>query len=127
MIAHPDIVERLASAPPNNLGSSILAQRAALAGLAIRDEWFPGVLAAQRRNQALIKAAADGVPGLRLPICPSHGNFVVLECHELAIRPEALVAAYAEHGIMIRQGGYHTPNFGDRFVKVSVTVPEAWV
>ena len=28
---------------------------------------------------------------------------------------------------MIRQGAYHTPTFGDRFVKVSVTVPQAWV
>lgn len=27
---------------------------------------------------------------------------------------------------MIRQGSYHTPTFGDRFVKVSTTVPEAW-
>ena len=28
---------------------------------------------------------------------------------------------------MIRQGAYHTPTFGDRFVKVSTTVPTAWV
>ena len=27
---------------------------------------------------------------------------------------------------MIRQGTYHTKTFGDRFVKVSLTVPEAW-
>ena len=127
VIAHPDMIERLAAAAPNNLGSSILAQRAALAGLRIKDSWFPGVLAGQRHNQALIKAAADGIPGLAMPVYPSNGNFVVLECHALGIRPEALVAAYAERGIMIRQGAYHTPTFGDRFVKVSVTVPQAWV
>jgi len=28
---------------------------------------------------------------------------------------------------MIRQGAYHTPNFGDRFIKVSTSVPTAWV
>jgi hypothetical protein len=28
---------------------------------------------------------------------------------------------------MIRQGAYHTPTFGDRFIKVSTTVPTAWV
>ena len=127
VIAHPDMIERLAAAPPNNLGSSILAQRAALAGLRIKDEWFPGVLAEQRGNQALIKAAADRIPGLSMPVYPSNGNFVVLECHALGVRPEALVTAYAERGIMIRQGAYHTPTFGDRFVKVSVTVPRAWV
>ncbi len=27
---------------------------------------------------------------------------------------------------MIRQGAYHTPTFGDRFVKISTTVPSAW-
>lgn len=127
VIAHPDVVERLAAAPPNNLGSSILAQRAALAGLKIKNEWFPAVLAEQRGNQALIKEAADRIPGLVMPVYPSNGNFIVLETVGLGIRPEALVAAYAEHKIMIRQGAYHTPTFGDRFVKVSVTVPRPWV
>ena len=127
LVAHPDMVERLAASPPNNLGSSLLAQRAALAGLAVKDEWFPAVLAEQRANQALIKAAVDAIPGLVMPVYPSHGNFVVLECDALGIRPEALVAAFAEHDIMVRQGAYHTPTFGDRFIKVSVSVPRAWV
>ncbi len=127
IIAHADIVEKLAASPPNNLGSSILAQRAALAGLEIKDEWFPRVLQEQRDNQALIKTASDKIPGLEMPVYPSHGNFIVLETQGAGVRPEALVAAYAEHKIMIRQGAYHTPTFGDRFVKVSVTVPRAWV
>ncbi|MBV8851080.1 MAG: pyridoxal phosphate-dependent aminotransferase [Methylobacteriaceae bacterium] len=127
VIVHPDLAERLAAAPPNNLGSSLLAQRAALAGLAIKDEWFPGVLAEQRTNQALIKEAVDRLPGLVMPVYPSNGNFIVLECDALGIHPEALVSAYAEHRIMIRQGAYHTPTFGDRFVKVSTSVPKAWI
>jgi aspartate/methionine/tyrosine aminotransferase len=127
VIVHPDLAERLAAAPPNNLGSSLLAQRAALAGLAIKDEWFPAVLAEQRENQALIKQAVDRLPGLAMPVYPSNGNFIVLECDALGIRPEALVSAYAQHRIMIRQGAYHTPTFGHRFVKVSTSVPKAWV
>ena len=127
MIADPDVVEQLASAPPNNLGSSLLSQRAALAGLAIKDEWFPGVLALTRDNQAMIHAAVARVPGLSMPVYPSNGNFIVIECGGSGVRPEALVAAYGERGIMIRQGSYHTPTFGDRFVKVSTSVPKAWV
>ena len=127
MVVDPDLAERLAAAPPNILGASILAQRAALAGLAIKREWFPQVLAMQRDNQALIKEAVDRIPGLSMPVYPSHGNFVIIECDRLGIRPEALVAAFAEQGIMIRQGAYHTPTFGDRFVKVSVSVPREWV
>jgi len=127
VIADPGIIEMLASSPPNNLGSSLLAQRAAIAGLAIKDEWFPGVLKQTRDNQALVKAACDRVEGMLVPVYPSNGNFLVLECAGAGIKPEALVAAYAEHDIMIRQGAYHTPNFGDRFVKVSVSVPTSWV
>jgi aspartate/methionine/tyrosine aminotransferase len=127
IIADPDIVEQLAAAPPNNLGSSMLAQRAALAGLAIKDEWFPGALALTRSNQAMIFEALKTIPGLSMPVYPSNGNFIVIECSESGVRPEALVAAYAERGIMIRQGAYHTPNFGDRFVKVSTSVPASWV
>lgn len=127
VVASPDLIERLAAAPPNNLGSNIMSQRGALAGLAIKDDWFPGALAMTRANQALVKDASDKIEGLSIPVFPSHGNFLVIECAALGITPEALVAAYQKHNIMIRQGAYHTPVFGNRFVKVSVSVPTAWV
>lgn len=127
VVAHGDVVERLASAPPNNLGSSIFAQRAAAAGLRVKSEWFPAVLAQQRNNQRLVKEAVDRIEGLRMPVYPSNGNFVVIETAGSGVSPEALVAEYQAHNIMIRQGAYHTPTFGDRFVKVSVSVPEEWV
>lgn len=127
IVGSPDMAERLTAAQPNILGSSILAQRAAIAGLAIKDEWFPGVLANQRANQKMIKDAVDRLPGLAMPVFPSNGNFIIIECGEAGVRPEALAACYQERGIMIRQGSYHTPTFGDRFVKVSTTVPSAWV
>ncbi len=41
--------------------------------------------------------------------------------------PKRLAAVFAQRGIMIRQGSYHTPRFGSRFVKVSTTVPTEWV
>ncbi len=126
VVSHPDIVEKLAGAPPNNLGSNILAQRAALAGLAIKKEWFPGVLATQRANQELIKRAVDGVEGVSMPVYPSNANFIIIECNDPALRPEALCAVYQERNILIRQGSYHTKTFGDRFVKVSTTVPPEW-
>ena len=62
-----------------------------------------------------------------MPVYPSNGNFIVLETQGAGVAPEALVAQYQERKIMIRQGAYHTPNFGDRFVKVSTSVPTEWV
>jgi len=64
---------------------------------------------------------------LNVPIYPSNGNFVIIECVELGLQPEALATVYAQRGIMIRQGSYHTPRFGARFVKVSTTVPSEWI
>jgi len=125
-IAHPDTIERLAAAPPNNLGSNVLSQRAAIAGLKSKAEWFPDIQRRQRRNQARVAEAAQAVPGLHVPVYPSQANLLIVETVDAGIRPEALVAAYQQEGIMIRQGRYHTERFGDRFVKVSLTVPEAW-
>jgi aspartate/methionine/tyrosine aminotransferase len=127
VVASPDLAARLAAAPPNNLGSSIVAQRAAIAGLRTKDEWFPAIDAAQRENQERIQAAAKTLGGYALAVFPSHGNFVAMDVTEAGVHPEALCQAYLEHDILIRQGGYHTQRFASRFVKISTTVPQAWV
>jgi aspartate/methionine/tyrosine aminotransferase len=127
MVAHPDVIEALASAPPNNLGSNVLSQRAALAGLQVKADWFPGVLTTQRANQAMIHDAVGGVDGLAMPVYPSNGNFVIIDVTDAGIAPEALVEAYQRRNIMIRQGGYHTERFARHFVKVSTTVPAQWM
>jgi len=85
------------------------------------------VRSTDRANKAMIQEAASAIEGLALPIMPSHGNFLVLETIAAGIRPEALVECYRRQGIMIRQGTYHTQRFGDRFVKISTSVPQAWV
>jgi aspartate/methionine/tyrosine aminotransferase len=127
MVGDPGLIARLAAAPPNNLGSSLLAQRAAVAGLAIKAEWFPGVLAQSRENQRRIIAAVSGLPGLSVPVPRSNGNFLIIETGADAPAPEAICAAFARRNILIRQGAYHTPAFGHRFVKISTSVPAAWV
>lgn len=126
LVTHPDLAERFAAAPPNNLGSSILAQRGAIAGLKVKGEWFPQVLAAQRHSQERVRDVAEAC-GLHLPVFPSNGNFLVVECDRAGLRPEAICMTMAKQNIQIRHGGYHTKAFGDRFIKVSVSVPTEWV
>jgi histidinol-phosphate aminotransferase len=127
VVANRQIIERLAAYSTATLGSSVIAQRAAQAGLAVKKEWMADVQRIQRRNQAAIKERVDSIPGLFVPVYPSQGNFVIIECAPLGLKPEALAAVFAQRGIMIRQGTYHTPRFGSRFVKVSTTVPTDWV
>lgn len=126
LVAHPDLVERLAASPPNNLGSNVISQRAAIAGLRASAEWMPDVNRRQRRNQAQIYEAVNRIPGMKVAVYPSQANFLVVECIDAGITPEALCEAFIPEGIMIRQGSYHTPTFGHRFVKIATTVPEDW-
>ena len=126
MVAAPDLIEEFAGQAASVLGASVIAQRAALAGLAVKAEWMADVRAVDRRNKAMIHVAAAAIPRLALPIFPSHGNFLVLETIDAGVRPEALVECYRRQGIMIRQGTYHTQRFGDRFVKISTSVPTPW-
>jgi histidinol-phosphate aminotransferase len=127
LVAAPALVEEIAGHATSVLGASVVAQRAALAGLAVKQEWMQEVRRADRGNKEMIREAVAAIPHLVLPIFPSHGNFLVLETLGAGVRPEALVECYRRQGIMIRQGTYHTQRFGDRFVKVSTSVPSPWV
>lgn len=124
LVAPAAMLEDFAAQSSGVLGASVIAQRAALAGLAVKPEWMATVRATTRANNALIREAALAIPGFSVPVWPSHGNFLVIETGGL--RPEALVEAANRDGIMIRQGAYHTARFGHRFVKVSTSVPRDW-
>jgi aspartate/methionine/tyrosine aminotransferase len=126
LIGSPKLLSCFAKLAPNNLGSNVLSQRAAIAGLQRKAEWFPHANAIQRDNQALIRKTVDSLPGFHLPVYPSNGNFLVVECIEADVQPEAIVTEMQKHNIMIRQGSYHTARFGHRFIKVSTTVPKEW-
>ena len=126
LVASPGLLARILPHSQAPLGASVLAQRAAIAGLAVKDEWMAEVIAQQRENQRMIVEAFAELPGFEVPVFPSQANFIVVECSGAGVTPEALVSALGEHDIMVRQGTYHTPRFGHRFVKISTTVPKAW-
>lgn len=126
LVTPPALFAEFAGQATSVLGTSVVAQRAALAGLAVKAEWMATVRAIDGANKRRIHDTVAAIPGLSIPVWPSHGNFLVIETAEAGIRPEALVQCFNRRGIMIRQGTYHTARFGDRFVKVSTSVPEAW-
>ena len=127
VIAMPEMIEALAAAPPNNLGSSFLAQRAALAGLRHKEAWFPGIQRRQRANQLRIRQEIESIDGLEILVWPSQANFVAIETAGAGVEPDKFCAFCLERDILVRQGSYHSETCGDRFIKVSTTVPEAWI
>ncbi len=122
LMARPSLLETLSNGQPNSLGSNVVSQLGAIAGLKTKNEWFPEVLRVSRHNQDLIHAAVQQVDELSMPIYPSHGNFVAIDSHAAGISPDALCDGFLRRGIMIRHAGYHTERYADRFIKVSTTV-----
>ena len=127
IVTSEKIMEKIGQYPPNILGSNIVAQRGAIAGLKIMDEWFPKVFKLTRENQKDVFEMISNTKGFEIPIYPSNGNFVIIEIDDEEITPEAISSCYAEHKILVRQGSYHTKKFGNKFVKVSLSVPKEWV
>ncbi|MBX3541080.1 MAG: pyridoxal phosphate-dependent aminotransferase [Chelatococcus sp.] len=125
LVAEPRLVDEFSAASTSVLGASVVAQRAAMAGLSVKSEWMREVRGVDRANKAMIIEAAERA-GLCVPIPVSHGNFLVLETVTTGVAPEAIVEAARREGVMIRQGRYHTTAFGDRFIKVSTSVPGDW-
>ena len=76
-------------------------------------------------DKAGLAAFATALERHGVEIVSTGGTAAALE--KAGVKPEALVAAFQERKIMIRQGAYHTPTFGDRFIKVSTSVPSLWV
>ncbi len=126
LVARPELLEKIGAASMAPLGANVISQKAALAGLSVKKEWMATVQEIQRANQATVKRAVDKIAGLSVAVYPSQANFLVVECEATGVTPEAIVAAFAEHGIQVRQGAYHTARFGHRFIKVSTTVPREW-
>ena len=126
IVSSENIMDKIAHFPPNILGSNIVAQRGAIAGLNIMDEWFPEVFKIQRQNQKNVFDLISNTDDFEVPIYPSNGNFIIIEINNPEITPEAISKCYSEHKILVRQGSYHTKKFGNKFIKVSLSVPEEW-
>ncbi len=86
LVAPAAMLEDFAAQSTGVLGASVIAQRAALAGLGVKPEWMATVRATTRANNALIREAALAIPGFSVPVWPSHGNFIVIETGGLQAR-----------------------------------------
>jgi aspartate/methionine/tyrosine aminotransferase len=126
LIGPPGLMEALTEVPANPLGASIMAQRAAIAGLEVKGPWLSELRAVNAANQRLV-AEAVGASGLgRVLVQPSRGNFLAVDIGGSGWTADGLCAALLDRDVFIRPGTYQSPLFGERFVKVSTSVPAAW-
>jgi aspartate/methionine/tyrosine aminotransferase len=126
VVGAPALLDRLAATPSNPLGANIQAQRAAVAGLKVKDSWLRELRATNRRNQQIVVKAVEQGPLGRVLVQPSHGNFLAVDISGHGWTADQVCAALLDRDVFIRSGTYQSPAFGDRFVKVSTSVPTAW-
>ncbi|WP_353808636.1 pyridoxal phosphate-dependent aminotransferase [Agromyces sp. SYSU T00194] len=126
VVAQTDLLARIMRVPANPLGSSIVGQRAAIAGLRERGPWLDELRAVNASNRRLVEdVVAESAFGT-VVVAPSHGNFVAVDVRETGLHSEAVCDALLERDVFIRPGTYQSAHFGERFVKVSTSVPIEW-
>jgi histidinol-phosphate/aromatic aminotransferase/cobyric acid decarboxylase-like protein len=57
---------------------------------------------------------------------PSQGNFLAVDIGSSGWTADQVCAALLDQDVFIRSGTYQSPGFGERFVKVSTSVPATW-
>jgi aspartate/methionine/tyrosine aminotransferase len=126
VVGRPELLARLTATPSAPLGASISAQRAAIAGLQVKEPWLRELRQVNRQNQQIVSDAVEQGPFGRVLVRPSHGNFLAVDIGGHGWTADQVCDALLDRGVFIRSGTYQSPAFGDRFVKVSTSVPTAW-
>ena len=128
VISSPDLMRPIRASVINDLGTNSLAQEAGIAGLHSKSSWIEDIKETCFKNQALIKEAVDETPGAFLPVYPSDANMMVIDISQTGVKPEDLSEYLLEEkNIFVREGNYTSKRFGDRYIRVSYSIPTSEV
>ncbi|MGM0404698.1 MAG: pyridoxal phosphate-dependent aminotransferase [Thermoplasmatota archaeon] len=109
----------------NVLSANVIAQVGAKKALETKKEWLPDMLEQSRKNQAIIKESVENIPDVFLPVYPSNTNMFAIDIEETGLNPQRIQEKLLyEHDIFVRGGNYLSKRAGDKFVRISFTVPE---
>jgi aspartate/methionine/tyrosine aminotransferase len=127
LLTHPDLFEKIVENQISRLGASWVTQRGAAAAYASKKEWLPELLEVNLAHQRLLHEAIDNVQGMDAIAFPSKGNFLAIDVTNTKIEADEIVKKVLDAGIVIRSGGYTSKLFGNRFIRITTTVPREHV
>lgn len=109
----------------NVLSANVIAQVGGKKALETKEEWLPNMLGQSRKNQKIIKEAVDQIPDIHLPVYPSNTNMFVIDIEKTGLDPQKVQKKLLyEHDVFVRGGNYLSNTAGDKFIRVSFTVPQ---
>ena len=124
VISSPKLIQKMRASVINDLGTNSLAQEAGIAGLQSKNDWIQEVKETCFKNQELIKEAVDETEGAFLPIYPVDANMMTIDIYATGLTPEELSEYLLnEKNIFVREGNYTSKGFGNRYIRVSFSIP----
>ena len=123
VVSSKAIIDVIKNAVVNDLGVNIIAQYGAIAGLKSKDEWEDKIRDITFTNQKLIKEMVDEIDGVFLPVYPSDANMMAVDVSGTGINPKVLSNYLFKRGIFAREGEYTSELFGDRYLRISFSIP----
>jgi aspartate/methionine/tyrosine aminotransferase len=123
MIGVSDIINSIRSIVINDLGTNVVAQNGAIASIKTKKDWIGRIRGITRQNQDIIKQAVDQVEGAYLPVYPSDGNMMVIDMIDTGVSPRLMSDYLIGRKIFAREGSYTSKLFGNRYLRVSYSIP----
>ncbi|MGN0176695.1 MAG: pyridoxal phosphate-dependent aminotransferase [Methanobrevibacter sp.] len=123
VVSSKPIIDAIKNAVVNDLGVNIISQYGAIAGLKSKDKWYDSMRETCFENQRLIKEMVDTVEGIFLPVYPSDANMMVIDIYDTGIDPKDLSNYLIKKGVFTREGEYTSDEFGDRYLRISFSIP----
>jgi aspartate/methionine/tyrosine aminotransferase len=127
IVSHPSVIDQLTKAQMNNLGSSLVAQRGAIAALKTKERWFKKVFDLERYHQSILNDMFKTLEGFFPTVYPAQTNFLTIDVSKSGFHPEFLSIKLLEKNIQVRHAGYNSRVYGDKFFRVGSTVPREWI
>lgn len=123
VVSNENFINSIKNAVVNDLGVNIIAQYGAIEGLKTKKNWISDVKNTAYHNQELIKKTVDKISDVFLPVYPSSANMMVIDVSKAGINPKDLSQYLLERKIFTREGEYTSKLFGDKYLRVSFSIP----
>jgi aspartate/methionine/tyrosine aminotransferase len=122
-IARPQVMAKIQSYQVGRLGGNWVAQKGAIAAYHTKNEWCDRLVEINRRNQDAIQTTIENIPTLKTVVQPSSGNFIAVDVTGTGVDSEQVVRGILDAGFVIRSGRYTSPRFGEKFVRITTSIP----
>lgn len=127
IIGVPEIIKSIKTIVINDLGTNVVSQRGAIAAIKSKKEWLTRIKTITCSNQDIIKRAVDQVENAFLPVYPSDGNMLTIDIYDTGVSPLDISEYLLDKKVFTREGSYTSKLFGDRYLRVSFSIPKEHV